>query len=591
MKKQKNKTLTLVCLIAVLVMFIAVSICAAVFADFGSEVDAQKTYINGSLSIDGGEWVDTVPEKTAHSDFKTLKVKGKLSNSLEENQVLIISAANAWFTLKADGKTVATNIRDDDGFFSDTPGYTLFYVSGKDINENSQVELEITDPYEFVSNEKLDEFFDIYVGNEATVYQLLFQHKTTTILFCLLLCFFGLFTYPIAGIILGGIDYRYLAFSALSFFAGIYFLIDSIYSYLPLWIDNPAVCMIINETVSYLFIASILIYRETCFELKSSKTTVNIVTLLFIITVLILEVMQFIGAGDLFEFKLIVYAFCLAAAVVIFICTIREAKQKKNVSLDGIPIAVCLAIETVNYYVGFTNYNVIEFGLAVTIIYQLVRLIIRLKRQYEQEIEYQKMQKELYEARVSIMVSQIQPHFLYNSLTSIAMLCTKDPQTAKTATINFADYMRENMNSLKESKPVPFTQELEHLKKYLMLEQLRFGDMLNIEYDIKTTDFYLPQLSVQPLVENAVKHGVGMKENGGTVKIATREENDCFKVIITDDGVGFDPNAVKNDGRSHVGMENVKQRLKDMVGGRVVIISEIGKGTTSEIIIPKEDKQ
>ena len=93
------------------------------------------------------------------------------------------------------------------------------------------------------------------------------------------------------------------------------------------------------------------------------------------------------------------------------------------------------------------------------------------------------------------------------------------------------------MNSLKERNPVPFKQELAHLKKYLMLEEMRFGDLLHIEYDIQCSDFLIPQLSVQPLVENAVKHGVGMKEDGGTVTISTRETDDSYLVEVRDDGV------------------------------------------------------
>ena len=111
---------------------------------------------------------------------------------------------------------------------------------------------------------------------------------------------------------------------------------------------------------------------------------------------------------------------------------------------------------------------------------------------------------------------------------------------------------------------------------------------MNIEYDIQTTDFKLPLLSVQPLVENAVKHGVGMKEDGGTVRISTRETETAYEVIISDDGVGFDVNAQKNDGRSHIGMENSQKRLHDMCGGEVIIESVVGKGTTATVILPKE---
>ena len=118
---------------------------------------------------------------------------------------------------------------------------------------------------------------------------------------------------------------------------------------------------------------------------------------------------------------------------------------------------------------------------------------------------------------------------------------------------------------------------------------MRFGDELNIEYDIEATDFLIPSLTVQPLVENAVKHGVGMKEDGGTVTIATKEFDDRYEVIVSDDGVGFDTAKKPNDGRTHIGMENVRNRLKTMCNAVLNIESTVGKGTVSTITIPKKE--
>lgn len=205
--------------------------------------------------------------------------------------------------------------------------------------------------------------------------------------------------------------------------------------------------------------------------------------------------------------------------------------------------------------------------------------------------ERERAEKELYEAKVQIMVSQIRPHFMYNALSSIAMLCTLDPERAQEATVTFADYLRGNMDLLKQTAPVPFETELEHLKKYLYIEKLRFGKKLNIEYDIQTTDFKVPLLSIQPLVENAVKHGVGMKKKGGTVTISARQTDSGYEVVISDDGVGFDTDAPKkDDGRSHVGMENTVKRLKDMCGADVITTSAVGEGTTVRVILPKEEQ-
>ena len=208
--------------------------------------------------------------------------------------------------------------------------------------------------------------------------------------------------------------------------------------------------------------------------------------------------------------------------------------------------------------------------------------------------ERERAEKERFEAEVQVMVSQIRPHFVYNTLSSIAILCDIDPKTAKEAAITFAKYLRANMDALKQKAPVPFEIELEHLKNYLYIEKLRFADALNVEYDIQTTDFELPILSIQPLVENAVKHGVGMKKYGGTVKIVTKETDTAYEVVVSDDGVGFDPEEArirqetKSDGKSHVGMENTKKRLKEMCGADIVIESRIGEGTTARVIIPKD---
>ena len=102
----------------------------------------------------------------------------------------------------------------------------------------------------------------------------------------------------------------------------------------------------------------------------------------------------------------------------------------------------------------------------------------------------------------------------------------------------------------------------------------------------------LTALSIQPLVENAVKHGVGQKKKGGTVTISTRDTENAFEVIVSDDGVGFDVNAPKkDDGRSHVGMENTRKRLKDLCGAEVITESVIGEGTATRVILPKEGQK
>ena len=203
------------------------------------------------------------------------------------------------------------------------------------------------------------------------------------------------------------------------------------------------------------------------------------------------------------------------------------------------------------------------------------------------EAEKQAIELKLQESQISIMLSQIQPHFLYNTLNSIYQLCETNPMRARSMVNFFAEYLRNNLSTLEETGLISFETELSHIKTYLEIEKIRFEDTLEIEYDIKCDDFLLPVLTVQPIVENAVKHGTSKKRGGGKIVISTEEDKESYIVKVSDTGCGFDPTVPKDDGKRHVGIENVRQRLANMCDGSLTLESEIGVGTLAIIRIPK----
>lgn len=217
----------------------------------------------------------------------------------------------------------------------------------------------------------------------------------------------------------------------------------------------------------------------------------------------------------------------------------------------------------------------------------IATLIILMNVQFEHEVTIKEQEKELAERRIDIMLSQIQPHFLYNSLAAIHHLCETDPETAKKAIQKFSEFLRGNMDSLKNREPIPFGAELNHAMNYLYLEQQRFGDKLQVIYQIKTEDFLIPPLTLQPLVENAVQHGILNRKNGGTVIICTEETDEHAVVTVADNGVGIE-NAKGRPSlgeHSHIGISNVRSRLEAMVEGSLEIESS-SQGTTVTIRIP-----
>ena len=232
--------------------------------------------------------------------------------------------------------------------------------------------------------------------------------------------------------------------------------------------------------------------------------------------------------------------------------------------------------------------QIFSYGLAMLHIAIMVStLIIFVGIQVEVDKNViERTRRELNEAQIAVMLSQIKPHFLYNSLVVIEQLCYIDPTMAAETVVEFSEYLRGNLDSLSNIKPVEFERELKHTEVYLAIEKKRFGNKLNIVYDIEYKDFEIPVMTLQSIVENAVKHGITQRVRGGTITIKTRKEDGGAVISVIDDGIGFNPELPIEDGRSRVGIKNVKTRLLAICGGSLEIESLPDKGTTATIRIP-----
>lgn len=597
--KKNTKAFILTGTIGILLLFAFLFVWTAVNYQTASvNTESSKVAIVGEYSTDGENWNNMQSSYNFVNDnYETVIFKGKLSQNIPKNQYLIISICDVWVELKANGEIVATNYYDS-GVSTITPGNSISYISSDDIPDNAEIELTVSNPYTIFAgfNPIQDTLNNLTVGNKDTLYNDLLKYNTPAILISLAICFLGLFAFTLAGLLWKNVMIRNIALALMAITGGVYVLTDSIYTYLPLWIGNPVLCMVFDEFATYLLPIAAFLYVRVNVKDKRCKGYMTILIIVSILLTMTAVFLQLFGVMDILKSQIFVFPFILLGSVGSIICLIYEAFMLKNkISRDVLislcPLVTAGLIDFTNSLTGFAPDRMfIRLGLLVTVIIQLYLLFRETREHHKELLRYQEMQNEMLQMRVSIMVSQIQPHFLYNSLTSIAQLCEKNPSKAKKATIEFSEYLRRNMNSLKEQAPVPFESELKHLETYLSLEKMRFGDELNVEYDIETTDFLIPSLTVQPLVENAVKHGVGMKEDGGTVTIATKEFDDRYEVIVSDDGVGFDTSKKPNDGRTHVGMENVRNRLKTMCNAVLNIESTVGKGTVATITIPKEEK-
>jgi sensor histidine kinase YesM len=231
----------------------------------------------------------------------------------------------------------------------------------------------------------------------------------------------------------------------------------------------------------------------------------------------------------------------------------------------------------------FIVFFIIAMVMVLKIIPSNINAIAQAK---ELETEKKVLNAKLAESRISTMMSQIRPHFIYNTLGSIEQLCNIDPPKAGELVHNFAKYLRGNFGELDNPKPILMSQEMEHVRHYINIENVRFPDM-TFSFEMKSDDFHIPALTVQPIVENAIKHGLMKLQKGGTIRVVSYETDTLYCVKVEDDGVGFDTDVLLDE-RKHVGIRNIRGRLKAMVNGTLEIKSTEGVGTTVLIKIPKE---
>ena len=221
-------------------------------------------------------------------------------------------------------------------------------------------------------------------------------------------------------------------------------------------------------------------------------------------------------------------------------------------------------------------YLLINVGIVMT---GVSMFIVIVSDQIEQ---YVRLQQETARQRASIAVLQMRPHFIHNTMTSIYYLCDQDPEVAKQVTMDFNTYLRKNLTAITKDDTIPFAEELEHTRAYLAVEQAQFASKLVVDYDTPHTQFHVPPLTLQPLAENAVKHGMNPNTVPLRVCIRTRKTEAGNEVVVEDNGPGFDP-AIANE--PHTTLANIRQRLAMMCDGTLDIAPREGGGTVVKVTV------
>ena len=272
----------------------------------------------------------------------------------------------------------------------------------------------------------------------------------------------------------------------------------------------------------------------------------------------------------------------ITIATFVFIGAVAFIYRKKTDSfirrIIGIAFLLPMAGFLLNFIFPKFNFNNIMVSvseLLMFMLYEKSKTDVTIRNAYELE----KNKQELEQSKVRLLVAQIQPHFIYNSLMALQAKSIDNPVVYE-GIKNFGDYLRSNFTAMTDNELISFEDELKCIKAYLRLEKLNFGDKLKVEYDLEINRFMLPALCVEPLVENAVRYGISTYTKGGTVQIIVRDEIDCIEIEVKDDGSGGNKLTDAQQNRKSIGLENVRLRLRSSGMGEL-ILSQDETGTSA----------
>ncbi len=610
----RKNTILLAVLLVITVLVLAGTFFMGLFKThaYGETHRAEYLKIIGEYSPDGGNTWLPMGLDFDYMDlqgYQDVIIKGRFNRSLGISENLFIYVDNLAMSFKVNDYEVAA-FGQEGAFaeFSNAPGKTYISVNyAHIITDLDRLELTLHNYYKGARTQaivrNLPKMF--LAGDSDTLIDKLMHGGWLLTFLGALLMVSGVYILSSMFMLLNKkLDlkqniHEIIVRGTFGFFAisaGYFVIMNQLSDVLPLLINRPELCNLLSSLADYGIVFALSVDYMGFVLSRKLQSALWAITGAECVFILVACILQALGIFDLLEMRPIIFLFGIVTSIIAIGDMIYNTWKEKNTDSRNMLLILFLFLVTASmdivnlYVIPFAGGKMFSgYGVAFTTVLQFYRVIRLSQENRRRQMDLAKTKAELSEARIALLISQIQPHFLYNALNTIQYLCMTDAEKAADTVGKFAKYLRGNMDSLSLKEPIEFDAEISHLESYLAIEKLRFPDITFV-YKFQTTKFKLPALTVQPLVENSIKYGVRGMEDGGIITIITEETPEAYVVIVKDNGKGFDINQKKNDGRSHVGMKNIASRVESMVGGTVTVESAIDQGTCTTIVIPKEDQ-
>ena len=554
--------------------------------------ECEQIIISGSYSYDGGATFNKLDNDNVITPTKSeqMVLVGHFNKEVSMSKNLFLFMRGLKGRMLVNGEAVYERLEAEQDTWADV-GHIL-------VKPTDEVRFELYTDKKYPYNVNFVYFTDnIYFSTRYDLVAHLLTKNVLSIIASVVIAILGIsmLVYRMCFRHMEGYDSEGLfACGLLMLVGGITCFVD--YNYITLISRNLYLLRYSDQVSQAMIVIFVTAYMKRHMVSQKAKNRCNLFVILMITLLSIYLIKSMItneasNFDPLFVGSVVVVTIIFAFEIIELYRSGRRLSRESRMAFDSVILLVLAFIAEMIFFVITGSYFIKIFELALLLfsVLQYVLMISINVDNYKKAQKASSLEHELSQNKIKMVISQIQPHFLYNAISTIRALCTRNPAEARNALDFFAKYLRSNMDSLGEEGCIPFSKELDHVKSYLYIEKLRFGDLLDIQYDIGTVDFVCPPLTLQTMAENAVKHGLLPQKDGGRLKITTRETEYNYEIIVEDDGVGVDmTKPLENDGRSHIGIANTRQRIAGLCDGTLNVGSKLGVGTIITITLPKD---
>jgi len=581
MKAKYIKTI-MICFAAI--SMLGVVITALFLPTLNKKIDNEKVItLRQFYNLDGK--IIILPDNIDIPANQSLNLKSILPNDVKDNDYICIWTNHQNLIVFADGIEIHNYQMNERSFFGRLDGSFWHFVPLASHMSGEELMLNFSSRLSFGGGQ----IQEVNLGSKSAIILNIVKNNILSFVLSSIILFLGVFIIFLYFLFRHNLQYNtsLLYLGTFTAIIGLWLLCEA--QLLQIFVENfyfvtilSCMCVLLMPVLFFKYFSKIVYHKVNLFDIASY---------MFVAASILIIILQLISIAEMAE-TLLYYDILIAFFLFIcFIVKLRKYLREKTKPMLILLIAdcsllICAFIE-VMVFAGTVKHIFLGSFLRLGILfYVLTHGIVYMYDIINKAQEAQNLKHELFQNRMLIAVSQMKPHFLFNALNAIGGLCLTNPQEAEQAISDFANYLRANIKMFDTPNNIQFTDEIKHIKNYVAIEQMRFGDKINVEYDIQFTDFQIPPLSVQPLIENAIKHGIGKKTESGTVTLRAYKECGNIIIKIEDDGIGFNVDEMSKNENS-IGLKYVQKRLDNLGNAAFHIESTVGVGSKISITIPE----